>query len=127
LARRNSSHKAAPQDVGFRGECVAKLFAALRARNNRILQADATNRHCAFSSDVESIFRQLPLKILLQHITADNGSIASLLRSALSEIRAGQRRRLAAKNRDMVAMKMTPAQIAEAQKLARVWKPNTER
>jgi hypothetical protein len=28
-----------------------------------------------------------------------------------------------AKGRDMVARKMTPAQIAEAQKLAREWKP----
>ena len=30
----------------------------------------------------------------------------------------------AVKNRDIVAAKMTPAQIAEAQKLAREWKPN---
>ncbi len=29
----------------------------------------------------------------------------------------------AAKNRDIVAKRMTPAQIAEAQKLAREWKP----
>ena len=29
----------------------------------------------------------------------------------------------ATKNRDIVAAKMTPAQIAEAQKLAREWKP----
>jgi TPR repeat protein len=29
----------------------------------------------------------------------------------------------AAADRDMVAAKMTPAQIAEAQKLAREWKP----
>ena len=28
-------------------------------------------------------------------------------------------------NRDLIASKMTPAQIAEAQKLARDWKPNT--
>ncbi len=32
-------------------------------------------------------------------------------------------RDLAVKNRDQVAAKMTPAQIAEAQKLAREWKP----
>ncbi len=36
-------------------------------------------------------------------------------------------REKAAKNRDMVAAKMTPAQIAEAQKLAREWKPKLER
>jgi hypothetical protein len=29
----------------------------------------------------------------------------------------------AAENQEMVAAKMTPAQIAEAQKLAREWKP----
>ena len=32
----------------------------------------------------------------------------------------------AAKNRDRVATKMTPAQIAEAQKLAREWKPKAD-
>ena len=31
------------------------------------------------------------------------------------------------KNRDLVASKMTPAQIAEAQRLAREWKPKPER
>jgi uncharacterized protein len=31
----------------------------------------------------------------------------------------------AARNRDIVAKKMTPAQITEAQKLAREWKPRT--
>ena len=33
----------------------------------------------------------------------------------------------AVKNRDIVAALMTPAQIAEAQKLAREWKPKAER
>lgn len=33
----------------------------------------------------------------------------------------------AIKNRDAIAAKMTPAQIAEAQKLAREWKPTTGR
>ncbi len=32
-------------------------------------------------------------------------------------------RDLAVKNRDIVASRMTPAQIAEAQRLAREWKP----
>jgi TPR repeat protein len=31
------------------------------------------------------------------------------------------------KNRDKIAERMTPAQIAEAQKLAREWKPTTQR
>jgi hypothetical protein len=33
---------------------------------------------------------------------------------------------MAVKNRDRIAAKMTPAQIAEAQKLAREWKPKPE-
>jgi hypothetical protein len=32
----------------------------------------------------------------------------------------------AAKNRDLIASKMTPLQIAEAQKLAREWKPKRQ-
>jgi TPR repeat protein len=34
-----------------------------------------------------------------------------------------EKRDLAVKSRDIVAAKMTPAQIAKAQKLAREWKP----
>ena len=42
---------------------------------------------------------------------------------AASRLPPGERRDLAVKNRDIVAERMTPAQIAEAQKLAREWKP----
>jgi uncharacterized protein len=38
---------------------------------------------------------------------------------------AAQGREGAAAFRDLIARRMTPAQIAEAQKLAREWKPNT--
>jgi uncharacterized protein len=38
---------------------------------------------------------------------------------------ATEDREEAARNRDVVASKMTPAQIAEAQRLAREWKPKT--
>ncbi len=34
-------------------------------------------------------------------------------------------REMAAKNRDLIAEKMTSEQIAEAQRLAREWKPKT--
>jgi hypothetical protein len=46
---------------------------------------------------------------------------------AVTHIRASntEARNLAVKNRDNVAAKMTPTQIAEAQKLADEWKPNT--
>jgi TPR repeat protein len=37
-----------------------------------------------------------------------------------------ERRENAVRNRDMAAAKMTPAQIAEAQKLARAWKPGPD-
>ena len=42
---------------------------------------------------------------------------------AASRFPPGEDRDKAVKNRDIVAKRMTPAQIAEAQKLARKWKP----
>jgi hypothetical protein len=42
---------------------------------------------------------------------------------ATSKIPPGEGRDEAVKNRDIVAKRMTPAQISEAQKLAREWKP----
>lgn len=51
------------------------------------------------------------------------------LNLAASRLAASEKenRDLAVKHRDLVAAKMTPAQIAEAQKLAREWKPKPER
>src|SRR5262245_55864077 len=71
--RRKADTCDAKIDVRYGHECVAKLFAALRARNNRILVNGATNQRCAFSSDVESMFREQPLKIVLQHIRHESG------------------------------------------------------
>ena len=45
---------------------------------------------------------------------------------AASRLPPGTKRDLAVKNRDILAAKMTPAQIAEAQRLAREWKPKKE-
>ncbi len=42
---------------------------------------------------------------------------------AASRFSPGEDRDKAVKNRDIVAMKMTPAQISEAEKLARGWRP----
>ena len=39
---------------------------------------------------------------------------------------AAQGEETARENRDLIAKKMTPAQVAEAQRLAREWKPTTE-
>ena len=46
---------------------------------------------------------------------------------AASRLPPGLIRDTAVRNRDIVAAKMTPAQIAEAQRLAREWKPKSER
>ncbi len=45
------------------------------------------------------------------------------LNLAASRFPFGVKRDRAVKKRDIVAKKMTPAQISEAQKLAREWKP----
>jgi len=45
--------------------------------------------------------------------------------SNLSASLQGKHQELAARSRDIVEEKMTPAQVAEAQKLAREWKPKT--
>ena len=45
---------------------------------------------------------------------------------AASRFAPGAYQDLAVKQRDIVAAKMTPAQIAEAQRLAREWKPKPE-
>jgi hypothetical protein len=76
----------AASNLGVRSypECVAKLFAALRARNNRILVDGATNQRCALSSDVESMFRQQPLKIVLQHIHPESGHCSDEVTRPLS-------------------------------------------
>ncbi len=45
---------------------------------------------------------------------------------AASRLPPGKDRDLAVENRDIIAARMTPAQIAEAQRLAREWKPKPE-
>jgi hypothetical protein len=52
-------------DVLFTPECVAKLFAALRSRNNRIRLDGALNQCCAFAFVLESILLVLAVKIVL--------------------------------------------------------------
>jgi hypothetical protein len=42
-------------NVHYRGECVAKLFAALRSHNNRIRLDGTLNQCCAFAFVIESI------------------------------------------------------------------------
>ncbi len=45
---------------------------------------------------------------------------------AASRLPPGDNRDLVVKNRDLVEKRMAPAQVAEAQKLAREWKPKAQ-
>ena len=56
-------------------------------------------------------------------VSQDHVQAHMLFNLAASRFPPGERRDRAVKNRDIIAKKMTPAQIAEAQKLAREWKP----
>ncbi len=60
----------------------------------------------------------VPQDYVLAHMWY-NVAVASLPAS-------GGGREMAAKNRDIVAKRMTPAQIAEAQRLARGWRPRRQ-
>jgi hypothetical protein len=68
-------------------DCVVKLFAALRASNNRIRLSGILNQCCALVFVLESLLLVLVVKIVLQH----NLPIADIrLASFLSfEIRNG--------------------------------------
>jgi hypothetical protein len=59
--------------VRFTPERVAKLFAALRASNNRIEANGPLNQYCALAVDIESMLRGRALKIVLQHIPPESG------------------------------------------------------
>jgi hypothetical protein len=63
----------AKRHVRFTPECVAKLFAAGRASNNRIEANKPLNQYCALAVDIESMLRGRALKIVLQHIPPESG------------------------------------------------------
>ena len=58
-----------------------------------------------------------------QGVPQDEAQAYMWFKLSSSTFPPGEDRDDAVKNRDIVAKKMTPAQIAEAQKLAREWKP----
>ncbi len=58
-----------------------------------------------------------------QGVPQDYAQAHMWLNLAASRYPPGENRDKAVKKRDIVAERMTPAQIAEAQKLAREWKP----
>ncbi len=59
----------------------------------------------------------------IQGVTLDFVQAYKWLNIAASSFPPGKQRDRTAKIRDIVAEKMTPAQISEAQKLAREWRP----
>ncbi len=58
-----------------------------------------------------------------QGVPQDDAHAYMWFKLAASRLRPGEGRDIAVKNHDIVAMRMTPAQISEAEKLAREWKP----
>ncbi len=58
-----------------------------------------------------------------QGVTQDYVQAHMWYNLAASRMPAGDERDGAVKNRDLVEKRMAPAQVAEAQKLARKWKP----
>ena len=58
-----------------------------------------------------------------QGVPQDDAQAHMWYNLAASRLPTGEDRDLAVKNRDIVANRMTPAQISEAQKLAREWRP----
>src|SRR5207244_121781 len=48
-------------------DCVAKLFVALRERNNRIRVNASLNQYCVSAFVLESMLLDLVVKIVLQH------------------------------------------------------------
>ena len=70
------------RNVRCYSECVAKLFAALRSRNNRIRLDGTLNQCCALAFVIESILLVLVVKIVLQHIHSNSGHLRG--RSGLS-------------------------------------------
>jgi len=56
-------------------------------------------------------------------VPRDDVQAHAWLNLAVSRLSPGEKRDKAAEARDIVAKRMTPAQISEAQKLAREWRP----
>ncbi len=58
-----------------------------------------------------------------QGVPQDDAQAHMWYNLAASRFSPGEKRNKAVKNRDIIAERMTPAQISEAQKLAREWRP----
>ena len=54
-------------------DCVAKLFAALRERNNRIRLNASLNQYCVSAFVLKSMLLDLVVKIVLQHNPSNSG------------------------------------------------------
>src|SRR5512143_2042356 len=68
--------------VRFRGDCVAKVFAALRERNNRIRLNASLNQYCVSAFVLESMLLDLVVKIVLQHYRPESGHVQCTRRTS---------------------------------------------
>jgi hypothetical protein len=101
---------------------IAKAWTTIAAQRSSRLQYERLSSRPgllpALSDLSDGRFLAVPGGILLRTEEGHVGFNLSASRSAVAE------RYQAVKNREVIAEKMTPAQIAEAQRLAAQWKPN---
>jgi hypothetical protein len=63
------------RDVRFKPECVAKLFAAMQSRNNRIQLNGALNQYWTLAFVLEPLLLVLTAKIVWQHNQPHSGHL----------------------------------------------------
>jgi hypothetical protein len=100
--------------VRFASECVAKLFAAMQSRNNRIRLNDALNQCCTHAFVLESLLLILAAKIVLQHIPSKSrqfGSVSSLSAKGQKQTSARLFNHLTCRGEQLVVQ---PRQLAQS-------------
>ena len=117
-----------------KGNATAQNNLGFMYRNGRGVPQDyavavAWYRKAAEQGDAHAQYNLGAMYVHGEGVAQDYVQAHMWLNLAASRLAASEKenRDLAIKHRNIVAAKMTPAQIAEAQKLAREWKPKPER
>ena len=110
------------------GHAEAQFFLGVMYRHGRGVSQDYAEavkwwRKAAEQGGTEAQYNLGSMYYDGQGVTQDYVQTHMWLNVAASSFPPGKDRDKALKERDRVAKKMTPAQISEAQKLAREWKP----
>ncbi len=110
------------------GNAGAQNNLAVMYRNSQGVPRDDAEaaKWCRKAADQGHANAQNNLAVIYSHgqgVPQDYAQAHMWYNLAASRYPPGEDRDRAVKNRDIVAAKMTPAQISEAQKLAREWKP----